>query len=146
MPDGHSEGDEQDDRDADEPGRANQTERGRTDEVGGEADGGRPGCPAQGVPEGEAPPGHPMRAGEPGGGDPQAREPATEEDRLAAVPAKEHLSPLEEMPPPLGPATLSCEQTPGPLATNDVADVVADDRGARGRADRRSACDGFVLE
>src|SRR5438309_10161419 len=63
--------------------------------VGDESDARCPADSAERVPDYERAPGHVIDAGEPRRGDPEPREPAAEEDRLAAVALKHPLPGLE---------------------------------------------------
>src|SRR2546423_3956887 len=96
--------------------------------VGDQADDRRPADAATGVPEQKRAPGHARGPGQPGRPYPQAEQEAAEEHGLGAVALEErfagrqHLSALAfETPRPF-------EQPAAALATDQVADVVADDR------------------
>src|SRR5439155_2593770 len=90
---GEAEGDQ---REEDIAGVVEDPHRDLAGEVAEDADRDRPRDAAESIPGEEARPGHVVRAREPGGGDAQEREPAAEEDRLAAVALEERLTALEK--------------------------------------------------
>jgi hypothetical protein len=67
--------------------------------VGGEPDGRRPGHAAECVPDQEPPPGHPVSARQPRGGDPADRDPAAEEHCRCSVGREEAVAGFQEPPP-----------------------------------------------
>ena len=85
----------------------------------------------------EGAPAHLARAGEPGGPDAQAGDPATEEHGLRAVAGEERIADREHPLALVVETSRPLEQRPAAAAPDHEADVVADDRAGRGDDDHR---------
>src|ERR1700732_313651 len=102
--------------------------RGVAEEIGQHAHHGRPADPTERVPQDEGVPGHSSGAGQPGRPDAQHEHEAPEEDGLRAVALEEWLADREHLQALAMKAARALEHPTPTVATDDVADVVADDR------------------
>ena len=108
---------------------------GVAEEVGEQADRGRPGDAAERVPEDERAPVHARGARQPGGPHAQAEHEAPEEHGLGAVALEERLADVQDLQALAVKAPGTLEQPAPALAADQIADVVADDRRGGGEAD-----------